>query len=318
MSTQVVKPDGSSHWYITSDTEIKPYHSVPYSGKRGSDGETRPTTLRDARKVNAFPSVTNVLSILHKEFLVAYKINQAILAALTLPKIDGESEDSFAQRVVTDSREHAASAARLGSRLHEIAAAILIKSKAGLALEGEIVEGRRVEAFQAIIQELIDWSRPAGYITDAEFSEFYISNPIGYAGTCDGLTWLDSSKPEIAKKLVDAGYEVNGQPVIAMADIKTRGSDAKTPPVYETDLLQLAAYLHAIPTTPTLGFHMDTANTPVANILINTHEKAGKDGVWSADIVIHSREEIEKAWEAFTHAHALWCWVKGYNPQSNK
>jgi hypothetical protein len=266
--------------------------------------------------VNAYPSVTNVLSILHKEFLVAYKVNQAILAALTLPKIEGESEDDFARRVVTDSKEHAASAARLGSRMHEIAAAVLLGSKEGLALEGEIVEGRRIAGLQQTIIELIEASRPSGYITDQEFSEFYISNPLGYAGTCDGLTWLDSSNPVIAQKLTDAGFVANGDPVIAMADIKTRGSDAKTAPIYETDLLQLAAYLHAIPTTPTLGFQMDTSNTPVANILINTHDKAGQDGIWTADIIIHPRESIEQAWEAFKHAHALWCWVKGYHPQS--
>ena len=315
-TTNIVRPEGSSHWYITDATSIQPYHSVPYAGKRGANGETRSTTLRDARKVNAFPSVTNILSILHKEFLVAYKINQAILAALTLPKITGETEDDFAQRVVTDSREHAASAARLGSRLHEIAAAVLIGSINGQALIGEIIEGRRVEEFQSVIINLVDSIRPKGFLSDEEYSEFYISNPLGYAGTCDGLTWLDPTNPIIAQKLTDAGYSYGTDPIIAMADIKTRGSDAKTPPIYETDLLQLAAYLHAIPTSPNLGFKMDTTNTPVANIMINTHANAGKGDVWSADIVIHPREDIEKAWEAFKHAHALWCWVKGYTPTS--
>ena len=322
-TTQVVRPDGASHWYLVDEKEgVKSFHSVPYAGKRGENGETRKTTLRDARKVNAFPSVTNVLGILHKEFLEAYKINQAILAALTLPRIEDESEDDFAKRVVTDSKEHAASAARLGSRLHEVGAAALLGDIDGGMEEGEIVEGRKLDEVAIPLLDLLRDIRPAGATTDKEFSEFYIANSeVGYGGTCDGLTWLDPNAPSVRDKLIAAGYEhltaPNGgfhDPIIAMADIKSRGADSKKPPVYETDLLQLSAYLHAIPTTPGLGFAMDVNNTPVANILVNTHPEAGKDGRWAADLVIHHKDDLIKAWDAFQHAHALWCWVKNYNP----
>ena len=316
MSTQIVRPDSSSHWYLPTDEGIKAFHSVPYAGKRGAAGETRTTTLGDARKAGAYPSVTNVLGILHKEFLVAYKVNQAILAALTLPRINGETEDEFAHRVNADSKEHAASAARLGSRLHEVAAAALTGSTDGLALDGEFIEGRELLPLQESIIELIDGIRPENSKTDTELSEFLISHPIGYGGTCDGLAWLDTTKPKIAFALSEAGIEYNTSAVIAMVDIKTRGSDAKKAPIYETDLLQLAAYLHAVPHTPNLGFHMNTKNTAVANIMINTHANAGKDGVWKAELVIHKREDIEKAWDAFQHAHALWCWVKNYDPKN--
>ena len=167
-TTQIVRPDTASHWYLVDPEKgVKSFHTVPYAGKRGKNGETRKTTLRDARKVNAFPSVTNILGILHKDFLEAYKVNQAILAALTLPKIDGESEDEFAKRVVMDSKEHAASAARLGSRLHEVGADYLkgITSKDSIK-EGEIVEGRRLEDVAIPLRDLIEDILPAGMYTD--------------------------------------------------------------------------------------------------------------------------------------------------------
>jgi len=322
-TTQVVRPDSASHWYLVDPEKgVESFHTVPYAGKRGKNGETRKTTLRDARKVNAFPSVTNVLGILHKDFLEAYKVNQAILAALTLPKIDGESEDEFAKRVVLDSKEHAASAARLGSRLHEVGADYLkgITSKDSIK-EGEIVEGRKLEEVAIPLRDLIEDMLPSGMYTDEEFSEFYVAHPLGFAGTCDGFVWLDTNKPFIQEKLTYAGYgelASEGKPLIAMADIKSRGADTKKPLVYETDLLQLGAYLHAVPTTPGLGFAMDPSNTPVANILVNTHPKAGTDDRWEAELVIHKKEDLEKAWEAFKHAQALWCWVKNYNPNEEK
>ncbi len=328
-TTQVVRPDTASHWYLVDPKKgIKSFHTVPYAGKRGKNGETRKTTLRDARKVNAFPSVTNILGVLHKDFLEAYKVNQAILAALTLPKIDGESEDEFAKRVVTDSKEHAASAARLGSRLHEVGADYLkgITSKDSIK-EGEIVEGRRLEDVAKPLRDLIEDILPAGMYTPEELSEFYVSHPIGFAGTCDGFVWLDTSKQFIQEKLTYAGYASDagwsgelggwGRPVCAIADIKSRGANTKKPLVYETDLLQLGAYLHAVSTTPGLGF-VDPNNTPVANILVNTHPKAGTDDRWEAELVIHKKEDLKKAWEAFKHAQALWCWVKNYNPNEEK
>ena len=321
MSTNVYKPDSASHWYLVDDNSVKSYHSVPYTGARGKKGETRRTSLRDARKVGAFPSVTNVLSILHKEFLVAYKVNQAILAALTLPRLDGESADEFGKRVAADSKEHAASAARLGNRLHEVGAAWLTGKTAngeGAIEEGEMVEGRCLKTVSAPMIELLYKITPTGLLTDEKFSEFPISHPLGFGGTCDGLVWLDPSEIIVKEKLEAAGYgHLTKKPLIVMADIKSRGSASKKAPVYETDVLQLAAYLHAIPTTPNLGFPMTTENTPVANIMISTHPKAGTDGYWSADLIIHPKDEIDKAWEIFKNAHALWCWVKNYNPQDH-
>jgi hypothetical protein len=325
-TTQLYKVESSSHWYrVDPSSGVKTYHSVPYAGKRGANGETRSTTLRDARKVGAFPSVTNVLSVLHKEFLVAYKVNQAILASLTLPRIEGESELNFGKRIAQDSKEHAASAARLGSRLHEVGeigiTSILSLEESVRLFSGEMIEGRDLNLSAAPLVKLLNEIQPKNLRTDSEYSEFKVAHKTGFAGTCDGMMWLDTNQEYVSSRLIQAGYEEltkGGKPIIVMMDIKSRGGEAKKAPTYETDILQLAAYLHAIPDTPHLGFQLDTTNTPVANILVSTHHESGKDGRWSADLIIHDREEVEKAWEAFKHTFALWCWVKKYDPSTVK
>lgn len=90
---KLFNPD-NAHWY---KRDGEPLHSV-LSGR----GEPRPTTLRDARKLGLLPSVTNILGVINKPELVEWKMTQAVLAALTLPRLEGEGEDAFARRVVDD------------------------------------------------------------------------------------------------------------------------------------------------------------------------------------------------------------------------
>ena len=107
----IVPRESSSHWYFPDGT---PLHQVPRADGKGD----RPTSLRDARKLGLFPSVTNVLSILAKPGLEAWKIEQGILAALTLPRNEDEPLDDFAKRVVADMSSEVGRAADLGSAVH--------------------------------------------------------------------------------------------------------------------------------------------------------------------------------------------------------
>ena len=113
MSGMKVKIESSSHWYGRDGT---PQYTRPNLSK---PGEFRSTTLRDARKEGLVPSVTSIISdTTPKPNLVAWKIEQAILAALTLPRLGGESVDQFAIRVAEDARETSSRAANLGTRGH--------------------------------------------------------------------------------------------------------------------------------------------------------------------------------------------------------
>ena len=101
----------SGHWY---DRNGNPCYQQT-TGKGG----VRATDLRDGRKLGLVPSVTTVLSVLAKPALTNWMVEQAILAALTLPRIEGEPEPAFIARVKADSREQAKAAAEEGTRVHD-------------------------------------------------------------------------------------------------------------------------------------------------------------------------------------------------------
>ena len=103
-------PD-SAHWY---QRDGSPCHCVAATGT----GLPRPTTLRDARKLGLLPSVTNILGVIAKPALTSWLQEQAVLAALTLPRLAGESEDAFARRVVSDSLTTRDGAADFGTAFH--------------------------------------------------------------------------------------------------------------------------------------------------------------------------------------------------------
>lgn len=99
------------HWYAADGS---PAYEIPSKA-----GTLRAVTLRDARKLNLYPSVTTIQSVAAKPGLERWKIEQAIHAALTLPHIEGETETEYAVRVLEDSKEQARKAAALGTLLHE-------------------------------------------------------------------------------------------------------------------------------------------------------------------------------------------------------
>jgi len=106
----ITRAEESGHWYQID--------GAPAYYITAKSGEQRSTTLRDARKLNLLPSVTTIIKCAASPGLEAWKLNQMLLAALTLPKIDGEPEESFVQRIVKDSKEHAKQAAERGSEIH--------------------------------------------------------------------------------------------------------------------------------------------------------------------------------------------------------
>jgi hypothetical protein len=110
MSTIVARAAESNHWYAKDG---KPAYSVI-----GANGKERSTTLRDARKLNLVPSVTTVIKSAASPGLEAWKLNQMMLAALTLPRVQDEPEEEFIARIQRDSKEHAKMAAERGTAVH--------------------------------------------------------------------------------------------------------------------------------------------------------------------------------------------------------
>lgn len=106
----IVRASESQHWYTRTGD---PAYTV-----KNKDGHQRPTTLRDARKLGLVPSVTTIIKCAASPGLEAWKLQQMMLAALTLPRAPGESEESFIGRIQMDSKEQAKMAAERGSEVH--------------------------------------------------------------------------------------------------------------------------------------------------------------------------------------------------------
>ena len=192
----------SSHYYLAS-------------------GESCHGDLRSARKVGAYPSVTTILAAAgpSKQGLMNWKEEQAIAAALSLPRNDGESLADFAKRVVLDSRKEVEAAALRGTHIHSLAEMIINRQE-----PGDLVKG-----YEEHYEGLKEWRECC--VGKVHASESVLVNEAeGYAGRVDLIA------------------QIHGE--MEVIDFKTRKfkKDAKgvsKASGYETDLLQLSAYAYA-------------------------------------------------------------------------
>lgn len=98
------------HWYTRDG---KPAYEIP-----SRSGAMRPVTLRDARALNLVPSVSTIIGMEAKPALTNWMVDQALLAALTLPRAPNEDDTAFMARAKEDSKEQARRAADRGTRIH--------------------------------------------------------------------------------------------------------------------------------------------------------------------------------------------------------
>jgi len=203
----LVSADRPSHWYRHDNGAWMPFYEIESANGNG----LRPVTLRDARKVSAVPSVTNVLNVVAKPGLESWKATQYIEAALTLPKRPEEPLDEYARRVVEDAEQRSAKARDFGSRLHK-------------AIEPGAMIDPDLEPFVAPVRV---WM--AKNILDVHGSELTVGNQqLGYAGRLD----------------LDCNYVATGRAVI---DFKTQAVKNDKPAFYREWARQLAAYQRTRP-----------------------------------------------------------------------
>jgi len=101
-------PAESTHWYTPSG---EPAYTV-----LAKSGEPRPTTLRDARKLRLFPSVTSIIRVAAAPGLEIWKQRQVVMAALTHPGLKGTDED--VDLILRDAKEQGIAAAARGTEIH--------------------------------------------------------------------------------------------------------------------------------------------------------------------------------------------------------
>lgn len=111
MTVSAPRPAESGHWY-TRDGE--PMYTV-----EAKDGYQRPTTLRDARKLDLVPSVTTIIRCASSPGLEQWKQQQILMAALTMPpRLPDEKESDYISRIVNDAKQEGIKAAEEGSDIH--------------------------------------------------------------------------------------------------------------------------------------------------------------------------------------------------------
>jgi hypothetical protein len=198
MSLIVKQHSSESTHYYTRDGD--PMYTVPSK----KDGSQRPTTLRDARERNLVPSVTTILNIAAKPGLNVWLQEQAILAALTLPRYENEPESVWLKRVVQDSKSQAREAADLGTEIHT-------------AVQG-FYEGKKASAFPIHVQTCTK-AIESHYGAKNWIAERAFAHEMGFGGKVD---------------LHSDGIVI---------DIKTKDfSDPSKVVPYDEHLMQLAAY----------------------------------------------------------------------------
>jgi len=212
MTTIIARSAESVHWYRAED-------GAPQYTVKAKDGSDRPTTLRDARKMNLVPSVTTVLKVAAKPGLEVWKNEQMLLAALTLPRSPDESEKDFIARIVADSKETGKQAAERGTRVHESIEAWYE------GLRADIEHREIAEAFEKKVFEHFATHPFEKWETETAFSD-----NMGFGGKVD----LYCKPSETA-------------PVGIVLDAKSKEftEDDKIE-AYDEHLMQLAAYRHGL------------------------------------------------------------------------
>jgi hypothetical protein len=203
----LVSVKGSAHWYYPNGN---PCYEQPMATK---PGKMRGTTLADARKLGLLPSVTTIIGLLAKPFLTAWQVEQAVLAAITIPRIDGESQDDLARRIVTDAEAQVEEARKFGSLLHDSCEAYLTLKR---------------EPTDPLVLPM--WEPFRNWWDENVEEVYYCETPVvgpGYAGRVDAKA-----------KLKGIGT--------AIIDFKGRKFDKSGKAgVYDEDCMQLAAYRYA-------------------------------------------------------------------------
>lgn len=113
--TNLYHGEEGAHWYYDNG---RPCYEIPL---KTDPSRTRAPTIVDARQLGLSPGTTNITKMMDKPALNVYKVNQHLLAAMTLPRQPSESEASFMRRVLLDAKEHGEKAASFGTRIHDYA-----------------------------------------------------------------------------------------------------------------------------------------------------------------------------------------------------
>jgi hypothetical protein len=199
----------SGHWYDAITGE--PRYTIV-----GKNGKERATHVGDARKHGYVPGVTTIINCASKFGLERWKAEQLLHAGLTLPHLEGESEEQWIDRVWKDSAEQGKKAAERGTEIHGA-----IESWYRLPHD---VSGEFAPWISQVVCAVGGWFGSQKWSTEKSFA-----HPLGYGGK------VDLHSPEV------------------VIDFKTKDSLAGVK-LYDEHLMQLAAYSYGTSNMPEMDY----------------------------------------------------------------
>jgi len=227
------------HWY-TKDRESM-YEIA------GKDGTMRDTTLRDARKLNLFPSVTTIIGQLDKPGLNAWLQGEVCKATLANPIEKGELLKDWILRIKKISKEVGESKAKIGTDIHDAIESIWRNDSASIiSSSGEYTEiaARTVEAI-------------INHCNTDEFEPEQVVIGSGYGGKVD-LHNEDFVIDYKTKDITDEEWDK----IIA-------GKPKKM--AYASECMQLSAYRAALPPGATRLLNVFVDRTVAGRVYIYEH-----------------------------------------------
>jgi len=270
----IVQKNQSQHWYRAVDGRIERCYELPKKDGKGM----KSVTLREARELGLLYSVTKVCDVLRKPALEAWKQEQAILAALTLPRLDGEGVDAFCKRVVEDMNAQSEKAKEFGSSIHA-------------AIENYLTGVFSPTELEPWIKSVMQWA-------DAEIDFAAVPMPITERV-------VGSAALGIAGRL-DLVCMLQGKP--AVVDFKTQrvkvnGKGIKQPVFYDEWPMQLAAYGYCIMCEFNLKKWPE-----LVSVIIDSSEPG--------PVFVKQWENPAQSWELFKMCYDLTCYLNDYDPRT--
>lgn len=209
MMAAIIKPSSGGHWYGIGEAIGTGHFARPEYDKN----------LRHARKEMLLPSVTTIDKIMANYQLTAWKQEQLLLAALTLPAKEGETSDDRIKRIIEDAEKHSKEAAEKGDIFH----ALMERYAKGQSIDITAYD----EWIQKGFEKVTGWMKEQGCMpqyVEQGFAcvDYGYACRIDWAGVCGG--WP------------------------ALIDYKTQGTKPNRAVVfYDSNARQLAANAMAIP-----------------------------------------------------------------------
>lgn len=267
MSGNVFTRAGDSHWYTA---EGNPCHTQP-DGKK--------TTLRHARKQNLLPSVTSVLSIIPKQAIEDWRVQQAVIATMHCMSESNAAYHTVAEmmELVSEKLEtNTGAGRRFGSEMHEIAEYINNEGQLPPAMS-PLSTKHSLHAAKYLV-----WLKGCGVATSRTEMSIVGRCPKAYGGRIDLLIYTNDGK-------------------IRLVDIKTQDTKGKSPRIYPEWSYQLAAYRNALYQSSQI------TDIECVSLVISSNDGEITEHAWP-------EQDIVEGLDIFRKAYDLWSAIRGYAP----